>query len=96
MGFDLTNEAGEEFQFNNTGWQYVMEFAVAHGFRWPVDASGDEVETLTSSQARELADALERGFGAAPADQVAPRVSEELTKLLVTPSTAPTFTTDPP
>jgi hypothetical protein len=32
MSFDLRNDAGEELSFNNTGWRYLIEFAVAHGF----------------------------------------------------------------
>jgi hypothetical protein len=95
MGVDLRNATGEEFYINNSGWRYLIEFAQAHGFRWPTAQDGDEDEALTAAEASELANAIDRGIGDGPPDDVARRVAEELTKLLVTPSKSPIFPQNP-
>jgi len=95
MGVDLRNELGEKFFINNTGWRYLLEFARARGFAWPMDQAGDEAEALTSTQSAALASAIEVGIGDGRAEEVAIRVSEELTRRLVTPSTSPIFRQEP-
>ena|SRR2546423_6388659 len=95
MGFDLMSESGEEFQFNNSGWRYLMEFAEAHGFRWPVESSGEEKDALSADESSALADAIERGIGDGSSFEIAARVSDELTKRLVTPTDSPLFRNDP-
>jgi hypothetical protein len=50
---------------------------------------------LTAAQAGEPANAIERGIGTGTSEEVAPVVSEKLTKLLVLPSTSALFRCDP-
>jgi hypothetical protein len=95
VGFDLQSETGEQFWFNNRGWRYVLTFAEAHGFRWPLEPDGEEKETLDAPQAAALADAIERGLGSDGSAAAADRVSAELTALLVTPSDSPVFSDAP-
>jgi hypothetical protein len=66
MSFDLVSECGEQLDFNNSGWRYLLEFAELHGFTWPVDDAGEDRDSLTSDQAKALADAVERGIADRP------------------------------
>jgi hypothetical protein len=91
MGVDLISESGAEFRFTGSGWGYVIAFAEAHGFTWPTDDAGEDEVTLEAREAGALADAIERGIGAGTADEVARRVSRELTELLVTTSKSSMF-----
>jgi hypothetical protein len=95
MGFDLTSESGEKFQFSNSGWRHMMEFAKSHGFVWPAAEGEEDKGELTATEAAALASAIEQGIGDAPASEIAPVVSEHLTKLLVTPSRSDRFPIDP-
>jgi len=95
MGFDPRSTSGEEFQFNNLGWRNLITFAEAHGFRWPINAEGDEHEVLDATEAAAIAAAIELGLGHGSDVDTAAKVSEELTKLLVTPSVSPLFPTNP-
>src|SRR5688500_18368365 len=95
MSVDLLNDAGEEMTFSNSGWRYLLEFAAAHGFRWPTDQDGDDADSLSDAQSGDLADAIERGVGVGSPDEIAARVSRELTEFLVIPSNSPNFRGDP-
>ena len=95
MSFDLLNDAGEGMSFSNTGWRHLLEFARAHGFRWPKQQNGEDADSLTSAASREMAGAIEGGMGVGSAAEVAARVSDELTKLLVIRSTSAHFRQEP-
>jgi hypothetical protein len=95
MSFDLQSESGEEFSFSNSGWTYLLEFAAMNGFGWPVEANGDDKESLSAGEAAAMADAVISGIGAALPTDVAERVSEQLTQRLVTPSKSALFREDP-
>jgi hypothetical protein len=95
MGFDLCNDAGEEFQFNNAGWRCVMEFAASAGFVWPGDDDQQDMTRLTAEQALALADAIDRGIGMRASIDAAKHASELLTRRLVVPSKSPLFRNDP-
>jgi hypothetical protein len=73
----------------------VVEFAIAHGFRWPVDREGREAEALSDREARELAEAVARGLAEDSDDVAAAKASTLLTeRLVVTPAT-PMFPDEP-
>jgi hypothetical protein len=95
MGFDLRSDSGDEFWINNTGWRYLLTFAAAHGFCWPLKDDGDEYESLTADEAGLLANAVEHGMGEEPSLALAAKVSAVLTRLLVTPSDSTLFRDDP-
>jgi hypothetical protein len=95
MGVDLRSTSGEEFQFSNSGWRYLIAFAEAHGFSWPLESNGEEREALDADQAAALANAVDRGIGSESSEQAARRASAELTKLLVTPSPSTLFSDEP-
>ncbi len=57
MGVDLIKDAGDEFQFNNSGWRYLIAFSEMHGFAWPSDAGVDATNSLSVDEAAALADA---------------------------------------
>ena|SRR5437879_1408238 len=95
MSVDLQSTSGEEFDINNSGWRYLLTFAKANGFSWPLADDGEEKEDLTEDQAKALADAIERGMGSGSPSEIADRVSAELTRLLVTPSKSPMFPDEP-
>ena len=92
MSVDLTSEAGGEMDFPNAAWRRLLTLAEAHGFR---PGQPDYEDRYSADDARALADALERAMGAGDNEQVARRVSLELTRLLVTPSTSSMFPSDP-
>lgn len=91
MSVDFTSESGDEFFLSNAGWRYLVEVAKVGGFQWPRDASGDEVDRLTASQAVSLADAIDAIIGTGDATDVATRVSAELHRRLVDPHPSPMF-----
>src|SRR3712207_5978738 len=95
MSFDLLNDRGEEMSFNNSGWAYLLELARSQGFEWPTRVDGEDVEALSAGQAIRLADAIAKGIGAGSDEQVAARVSQELTARLVIPSNSPNYCRDP-
>src|SRR3712207_3416780 len=96
MGVELTNNAGETFEFTNTAWFRLLEFTLAHGWKSDVACEpGSEPEAFSAELARNLADTLERAMGPGDDAEVARRVSQELTRLLVTPSESPMFPNDP-
>ena len=95
MSFDLVSDSGQEMTVSNSGWRYLMEFATAHGFAWPKREDGEDADALNGEQARELADAIEKGMGPGTTSEIATRVSEQLTKLLVIPSNSESFRDDP-
>src|SRR5687767_14515840 len=92
MSVDLTSDAGGEMDFRNAAWWRLHVLAEAHGFRRQHSADEDH---YSAEDALALADALERALGAGDDEEVARRVSRELTSLLVTPSLSPLFPDDP-
>jgi hypothetical protein len=92
VSVDLTSEAGGEMDFPNSAWRRLLTLAEAHGF---CPARADDEDSYSADEARALADALERAMGAGEDEQVARRVSQELTRLLVTPSDSPMFPAEP-
>jgi hypothetical protein len=92
MSVDLASDAGGEMDFPNAAWRRLLTLAEAHGFQ-PEAPSGDGA--YSAEDARALADALQRAMGTGNDDEVAGRVSRELTRLLVTPSDSPMFPDDP-
>jgi hypothetical protein len=95
MGFDFASESGEEFWINTTDWRHLLTFAEAHGFRWPVKEDGEEYQSLTANDAGLLANVIERGLGDESSTALVSKISEELSRLLVTPSDSPLFRGDP-
>ena len=95
MGFDLLSETGEELDFSNSAWRYLVEFAAMNGFAWPVDGNGDDKEALTSAEATEMANAITHGLGDGPAEAMARRASQELSHRLVQPTDSAMFRNDP-
>ena len=92
MSVDLLSDAGGEMDFPNAAWWRLLTLAEAHGFR-PEQPGGED--RYSEKDARSLADALERAMGSGDDEEVARRVSQELTSLLVTPSHSPLFPDDP-
>ena len=78
--------------FPNAAWRRLLSLAEAHGFR--PEQPGDE-DHYSASDARQLADALETAMGSGSDETVAKRVSQELTRLLMTPSQSAMFPSDP-
>jgi hypothetical protein len=95
MGVDLINDAGEEFQFRNAGWKFLLEFAESAGFIWPCNETGEALDRLSADQAALLADAIEKGVGTRSDAEAAKHASEVLTDRLVIPSKSPLFRNDP-
>lgn len=95
MSVDLSFESGRTMTFSNRSWRNVIELAEAKGFRWPLESNGEEKEILSAAEAAALADAIERVLGFGAADEVAIRVSQELARLLIVPSSSPMFSNDP-
>jgi hypothetical protein len=95
MGFDLRSVSGEQFWMNNTGWRYLLTLAEAHGFRWPANADDEENQALTADEAVLLANVIERQLGDEGSAALTSKISQELTKLLVIPSSSPQFRNDP-
>ena len=92
MSVDLTSKAGGEMEFNNAAWRRLLTLAEAYGFR---SEQPDDEDGYSADDARALADALERALGTGDDEQVSRRVSQELTRLLVTPSDSAMFPSDP-
>jgi hypothetical protein len=96
MSVDLLSDAGGEMDFTNAAWRRLLTLAEAHGFQpQPPGAPDEDAEYYSADEARGLADALERALGPGEDAEVARRVSEELTRLLVTPSASSMFPNDP-
>ena len=91
MSVDLSNDAGGQMDFPNSAWRRLLTLAEAQGFRPEQPADGG----YSAQDARALADALERAMGTGTDDEIARRMSQKLTRLLVTPSTSPMFPSDP-
>ena len=94
MGVDLRSTSGDEFQFSNSGWRYLIAFAETHGFQWPIEVDGEDKDALDADEAAALARAIERGMGSGSSSEMAQRISTELTKLLVTPSSSELFSNE--
>jgi hypothetical protein len=93
VGVDLIQADGEQFQFTSSGWHRVLVFAQAHGWRAPDSVA--EPERFSQEVAETLADAVERGIGDGATAEIAQRVADELTQLLVVTSGSSMFFDDP-
>jgi hypothetical protein len=78
MSVDIIRESGEEFCFSNAGWRTTIAFAESHGW----SAADPDSESYSAGEMTALASAIESGL----AGKTAEAVSDELTRLLVTPS----------
>ena len=96
MSVDLLSDLGGEMDFPNAAWRRILVLAEANG--WASDGDDDpdeEVERFSAGSARGLADALERAMGLGDDDEIARRLTGELTRLLVTPSRSSMFSNEP-
>jgi hypothetical protein len=96
VSVDLRSDVGGEMDFPNAAWRRILVLAEANG--WASDGhdgADEEVERFSAGNARGLADALERAMGGGDDNEVARRLSDELTRLLVTPSPSSMFSNEP-
>jgi hypothetical protein len=89
MGVDLTSDSGAEFQFPNAAWFRLLSLAHAHG--WDPEGELEDLDRYSADQAAQLAESLEKALGSGSDAEVAQRLSQQLTELLVTPSSSSMF-----
>jgi hypothetical protein len=93
MSVELTRDDGERFDFTNSAWFRLLEFARLYGWRAP--AGLDCLNRLSAVEAIELAEAVARGVGDGAPELIAQRMSSELTRALVLPTDSATVADDP-
>ena len=96
MGVDLIGDNGRAFYFSNAGWRHLRAFAEAGGWKGGRRSADEEdTEVVSAEEARALADAIEAGMGDGEPPEVARRLSDRLTELLVVPSQSAIFSNEP-